>query len=282
MPYPTLPDRAIPYHLDGTVVKYVRTSSGVMDTLSDAEMADLNDFDEYDEVGNGFDPDDGYVVFFFPEKRVITGLFALFSRDSNQYRGPASIEGSNDTTNGVDGTWTSISPASSFNGSVSAFDSWRDEIADLSNSTGYEVYRVVSNASNYGGVRTVHLYGVKDTGETADDILFLDADDSDNEFTEPLDFGAVGAGSSEEHNIKIKNDSGSLTASSITITVTDANDYIRISEDGGSTWVTEITIASLGPGVKSSTIKVKSEPSAPPTPLEPVRASISVDVGGWA
>lgn len=284
MAYPALPSRAIPYHEDGTVVKYLTATEGVTDTLSDANMAEINDQD-YTVVASTADTKQTlYAVFFFPEERTITGIFALHQTNHATYnfRAPSDIQGSNDTTNGYDGTWESC--GGSINVAEEYFDSWRNSIGAITFTEAFETYRIVcASVSPYDitGLEIAHFYGVKEAGQTPDDIIFLDADNADAEFTTPLNAGGVPAGSSEEYNIKVKNDAAALTANSIDLTVVDALDYVRLSDDGGSTWLTTIAVGNLAHGVSSSAIKVKVEPSAAPTPLEPVRAPILCEVGSW-
>lgn len=280
MPYPTLPGRAIPYHLDGTVVKVIDSVSGVVHTFTaGGDLDELNDEDLTRITGTSYDPDTCYIVFFFPEKREIDGLFGMFWRDSNQYLAPSLLEGSNNTTNGIDGDWTAIGTA--FNPISSDFDSWRDDIKTYSHGTAYETVRVRGGA-NYGGPRVIHLYGFKESGQTPDDLVFLDPDNGTAEFTEPMNFGDVEAGQSEQLTFIVKNESAGSAADSITLTVTDPDDIIRVGTSSAGPWQTSLSLGNLGPGSSTPILYCKSEPAAPPTPLEPERATIDVEVGSWS
>ncbi len=288
MTYPALPGRAIPYHMDGTVVKVGKQSDGIVHHFTAAELAELNDYDYvdvYDE--NTPQTSDFWVIFFFPERRRIRGLFALFGKGSNRDPvGPTDIEGSNDTTNGFDGTWTALSAPNGFNADKADFDQWRKDIAAIDDGgVAYKAIRIRTTKGAGPGwgnsVKIVHLYGEKESTETPDDIVFVDVS-TGNELTLPIDFGAVPAGASDIRSFKIRNTSSTLEAQNITIAVNDPDDIIRVAWDSNGPWYTSLTITSLLPGAESNVIYVKAEPPAPPTPLKPHRAPIEVTVGAWA
>ena len=135
---------------------------------------------------------------------------------------------------------------------------------------------------NFAGLYALHLYGIKHTGETPDDIRFLDAENSDAEFTASLDFADVPAGSSAVyHQIKLKNVSPTKAANNVQIAITDPLDDIRVGESSSGPWQTSLTITSIAANTASDTIWVKCETDAPPTPLGPNRASLAVTVGSW-
>jgi hypothetical protein len=285
MPYSPFTDRGIPYHLDGTVIKMINSITGVVKTLTSEELAELNDFDYTGIVVYPSVPT--YCVVFFPELRDISAIFATLSQrkyDATITTVPImSLQGSADTTNGLDGTWANATVAE-YPPAVNDLDSWRKSIKGVSNLDGVKAIRFVwtlaSGQSAYG-LYAMHLYGHKTTGETADDILFLDAEDGDAEFAIPQDFGDRPAGTSIQHQIKIKNASTTLTASTVTLTVYDANDLIRISDDSAGPWETSMVIASLAANTKSAVIYIKCETPAAPTPLGPQKPLIGVTVGSW-
>ena len=286
MPYSAFPDRAMPYHLDGTVIKLINSVSGVVKTLSSGEMAELNDFDYTQIIVYPSVPT--YCVTFFPELRDISAIFAFVLRrnsDSTLTNIPIKeLQGSADTTNGLDGTWTNATVAE-YPPAVNDLDSWRKSIKAVSNLDGVKAIRFTWTliwTEAFYALLIQHLYGHKTAGQTVDDILFLDAEDGDAEFAIPLDFGDRSAGTSVQHQIKIKKASPTLTASTITLTVEDANDLIRISDSSSGPWNTTKVIASLAANTASSVIYIKCETPAAPTPLGPQKPLIGVTVGSWA
>jgi len=289
MGYPELPDRAMPYHDDGTVVKIVSTSSGVLHHFSDDEMAELNDYDKT-EVASDMgcqDVDTFYLVFHFPEKRWVNGVFAGMAGRSHEFLAVVSVEGSNDSTNGIDGTWESIALAdgATWPQNQWTFDVWRLAVAALNPSQSYETVRLKFRKQgiswNACAAAIAHIYGHKADGETPDDIIFV-APATGDELTLPLNFHAVPAGTTSILNFALKNASDSKTAQNITLSVEDEYDIIRIAWSDTGPWETSLTIDSLAAGATSDTVYVKAEPPAPPTPLKPHRAPVVVTVGAWS
>lgn len=287
MPYPALPDRARPYHVDGTVVKAVTVAAGVIKTFNAADMLELNDEDFTAIAVSGVQDRDVYIVLFFPSAFEATAVFAMATQENTVRVAPTSIEGSNDTSNGVDGSWTA---GTSYvpNSNTDDFDSWRKSIATVAFSgVDYLTYRIKfdpSAALEIDELNIAHLYGAPTAAPTAQadlPILFLDPDDSDNEFGLPHDFGDVKAGETEQKTFKVKNNHGSLTANNVQLDVTDPDDIIRFSTTSGGPWVITLAMGNIAPGASSATHYIKSEPPAPPTDLKPARAVIEATVGSW-
>lgn len=283
MPYSAFPDRAIPYHIDGSIIKFMNATAGVTKTLSSEEMAELNDFD-YTMISLTGGPT--YCVVFFPELRDISAIFATVMGYYIQayLRQINSLQWSADTTNGLDGTWNNATVAE-YPPAVNDLDSWRKSIKAVTGISGAIAIRFSINlgtGQNWAGIYCLHLYGTKHSGETEDDILFLDAEDGDAEFAIPLDFGDRPAGTSEIHQIKVKNVSPDMAASTVTLTVHDDNDLIRVADSSSGPWNTSKVIASLAANTASAVIYVKCETPAPPTPLGPQKPYIDVTVGSWS
>jgi len=285
MPYSAFPDRGIPYHIDGTVIKMINSTTGVVKTFTSEELAELNDFDYSSIVVYPSVPN--YCVVFFPELRDITAIFGTLSQrnlaTTISWLAISGLQGSADTTNGLDGTWSNATVAA-YPPAVNGLDSWRKSIKPVSGLDGVKAIRFswVLGSTSFYGLYILHLYGHKTSGETIHDIQFLDAEDGDAEYAIPQDFGDRPAGTSVQHQIKVKNASSTLTASTVTLTVEDANDLVRISDDPGGPWETSMVIASLAANTKSDVIYIKCETPAAPTPLGPQKPLIKVTVGSWA
>jgi hypothetical protein len=279
MSYSALPGNGIPYHIDGTVVKCYSSDGMVEATLNSTQMGELND-EDYTLVNPANITSTYYfLTFFFPEERELEGVFAVFAAEYNYY-GPLYVKGSNDTTNGFDGTWETASAPGGYNTAEMNQDSWRKNIKAGGFSTAYKTWRLeFTNGGNGKGMTICHLYGSKGSGETPDDIIFLDAEDSDAEFAASLDYGDRPAGTSVTHQIKLQNTSATLTANTIDISVT--HDNWLLSTSGSGPWSASLEISSLGPGVKSSIIYVKNTTDEPPADLGPQRVPIIVEVTSW-
>lgn len=290
MPYPVLPDRVVPYNIDGSVVKIVTAGEGVIDTLNDAEMLELNDEDRV-AIDTVDADEDTYIVIFLADAVEVVALFAMAQGAAighPLHLAPTSIEGSNDTSNGIDGNWTagtSYTP----NTNTFDFDSWRKSIATVSfSNVEYATYRIKfvfpGGLDDIVGYYICHLYGLENASPTAEadlPILFIDPDAADARWALPVNFGDVPAGTSIQDTFKIQNNHGALQANNIQLDVIDTDDIMRIAENVGGPWVTNIAVGNLAAAAKSAVYHIKSEPAAPPTPLEPERASIKVTVGSW-
>lgn len=300
MAYPALPDRRMPYHRDGTVVAYgaaVSTSTafaiaqGITGYLSSGDRIELNDGDyaalsvqlnvsTVNFSAQGFRG----VWFFFPEQREVTGAY-YGCASPGTYSGSGgitSLEGSNDTTNGVDGTWETASwPGGQAFGDQPSLDGWRRNIKAVSFTGGKRTIRIGLAAGGFmGELRAVHLYGEKYAGQTPDDLIFIDHDTTPGvEYQAPEDFGDRPLGTTVVRQFRVKNASATKTANAINLQCNDSD--FAISTDG-VTWVTTINISSLAAGAESATLYVRCTTPAPGNILGPRFAEIVAIVGSWA
>lgn len=285
MPYSVFTDRAIPYHLDGSVVKIIDLSVGVVKNLTASEMLELND---NDLVSIGVGAAASLLVVFFPELRDVSAIFALETGSVGLgltgLTPISALKGSADSTNGLDGTWVDATLPNGYPAATTDFDGWRKGIKAVTGLAGIKTIRFDLPQITGGTpiLNILHLYGHKTAGQTPRDILFLDAENSDAEFAIPLDFADRPAGTSSIRQIKVKNVDPALTANTLVVEVVDPVDNIRVSDSAAGPWVTSKTFASLAPNTKSSIIYVKCETAAPPTPLGPMRAPIKATVGAWS
>lgn len=279
MPYIGYIAPAMPYHLDGTVVKQLDLTLGVRKTYSASEMLEMNDEDYVSVVGL----ESTYVIFFFPELVDITACFALFHVYIN-IRAPVLIEWSPNTTNGLDGTWYAAGMPNGYNANTMNFDSWRSGFKIMTGVSGATALRMHATLSGYKivNVYILHLYGKKTAGQTPNDILFLDAEAGDMEFPVPLEFGDLRTNTFLVRQIKVKNSSATLTANAIVLTVLDPSTHITISVDNVNYGTTQ-NVGNLAPGASSVVYYVKCLLGVAPQPLGPDRAPISAEVtGGWS
>jgi hypothetical protein len=276
MPYPALPDRRMAYHADGTRVYEGPTSSTASIVESPANVNAWNSLSN-DHYSGRYD--NGYVWLFFPESRVVSAIFtACVATDSGAHGNQViSVEGSNDSTNGLDGTWELATASGGYGVGTPPSDNWRANIKPIAFTGPKKVIRV-----KYGwSMSTLHLYGHKATGETPDDLIWLDSDETGAEFATDEDFGDRPLGTTVVRTVKLKNVSPSLTANAIVVSCADA-DFI-LSYDGGTTWVSNFTIASLAPGVSSGDIQIRDTTPAPGTSaLGPRFAVVSAVPGSWS
>ncbi len=232
---------------DGTVGLWKRDNFAATD-LNDSQRAALND-----ESGNNIAITTngalGYVEQIFPELREFDGYFIV--RTSGGDGGFSTLDSSADTTNGIDGTWTQRT-ADVADG-TSTDPEYRTSITShaIPGVKGLRVYKNATGGGQDHQMQTIHIYGVISAGETPDRILFLDTEDSDQEFTKVLNFGDKARGQTTTRTFKIKNNSSTKTINTIQITAEDlylnAGDWYTFGDDGVAYQATH-AVGNLGPG----------------------------------
>lgn len=302
MSYPAITDRRIPYDNDGAVMGVGDTVSGITSYPTSSQVLYAQGLNAvagaYSTSGvswtkNGTGVHKGMAWLFFPERREVTGIFCAAGAkygavDPSVFGVNAAgtieaIEGSDDTTNGMDGSWELASLPSGAPAWVDSF-SWRSGIKSVSFTGGKRAIRIRFGMGdpNYAVtyyMPTLHLYGEKVAGQTPDDLLFIDHDTTPGvEYAADEDFGDRPLGTSVIRQFRVKNVSPTLTANTITLQCNDAD--FAISENG-TTWVTTINISSLGPGVESATLYVRNTTPDPGALLGPRFARIVATAGSW-
>lgn len=291
MPYTTLPDRRMAYDIDGTVVgmtssQNVNWTEGIGQWMSGGQLAEMNDADtvEIFSVLNTV-----YKLWFwFPEQRTITAI-AMYIEVTGGFGANAVtpiMQGSNDTTNGIDGTWEQASLPSGFPAysQDSVVDFWRTTIRPVSFTGPKRTMRWLGgqtgpNAQGNTAVEAIHLYGAKGAGQTVDDLVFINHDDTPGvEYTAPEDFGDRPLATTAVRQFRVKNVSPSKTALTIALQCNDTD--FAISADS-TTWVVTINLASLAPGAESATYYVRCTTPAIGSLLGPRFARIVATVGSW-
>lgn len=292
MPYTALPDRRISYDNDGTVWAHSAENTdfvnGIAGYLTQAQAIEHNDDDRVDPSGgwtlsNRNAPKCGWL--FFPEVRAVTGVVMGFIYYGGNAPSLITFQGSSDTTNGVDGTWETASiPGGSPIYSDLSIDGWRKSIKAVSFTGGKRTIRwkwtTTGGDGGGGSFYLVHLYGQKSSGQSPDDIVFIDHDTTPGiEYTAPEDFGDRPLGTTSVRQFRIKNTSASLTANTIAIQCNDTD--FAISTDN-VTWVVTINIGSLAAGAQSATMYIRNTTPGAGNLLGPRFARIVATVGSWS
>lgn len=266
----------MPYDIDGTEILHCWSDGTGQVWASKAEKTRLNHAtyqSTYVWQWGGTGVQNKYVMFFFPERREITHCHYYVS-------GPltfSSLEGSNDTKNGVDGTWEPAIMSGSVGTSV--FEGFRT-IREVSFSAPMGVIRFLfigENSHTAQQLLTIHLFGAKAATETPDDILIME--NSTDEFVALKDWGDRPEGTVVTDSFRLKNASLAKIANSINIQINDP--YFLISWDPAGPWTTFLDIASLAPGSVSSPIYIKNELAPPLLVLGPKAARVIVGVDSW-
>lgn len=278
--YPDVPAPRMAYDIDGTVLFH----SNLVNTPTQITGATLTSFnDETSGTGLGTT---NWIILIFPQLRNVSGV--LF-RQGSVGGATCTLQSSPDTTNGNDGTWTTASSAipMQFTGGTEHRSSIRPVTA-----TSVKAIRI--HANNIGGdtnIYNLHVYGNIDTGQTPDRLRAwhptLDEPLDDNTAADGawLDWGDATRGTTADKTFRIKNNSATQTANSISIAsqvLTDTTPNIgpQITYSDGGAFATSLNIGNLAPGAISSVITVRR--------TTPTNASVSVwtwrsniVVGSW-
>jgi len=287
MPYQELNHRRMPYDIDGTIVGYnigQDYAQGITTWLTESQLSAINDEGTSTLWKSNEGSYGGSVQrcmwFFFPEAREFEATNWLGSWIRSLLR--FEVQGSNDTTNGMDGTWeTAVFPSGTPMGSHAVPSWWRIYVKPISFSTSYKIIRVKFELySSYDGdsyFRKAHFYGRKAAGGTPDDILFCNTDETEK--TALLDWGDRPEGTTQINSFKLKNASTSKMANSVNLQLNHSDFGLSFSENGP--WTATLDIASIAPDNLSAAIYVRNLLAAPPLILGPKAGRCNVTVGSW-
>lgn len=291
MPYPALPTaRRIHYEIDGSIVGWngsgVGFSGGMVNIASAAQMLALNEetptVDSTLFVVSGGTLNSCVYVLFSELKDLSFFMHRMTGGSSGTY---TAIQGSTNTTTGVDGTWNTIGTGAGTAQATGSGDWWRSTApqALTSNNTGLIGVRfgVGQNLSNYN-FKNVYLWGAKSSGQTPNDILFLQADGV-TEWTSDDDWGDVQSTAGfVTHTYYVKNASASLTANSVTVKSNGSDTGQWTVSLDNITFGSTVSVGSLAPGA-TQIIYVKYTPVAlAGGVLRPYAAFIEADVVSWS
>ncbi len=285
MAYSAVPDHRMGYDNDGTVVyasAFVTGNNFLAGPSAVQSQATLQSWQAL--TASVFYSSDQYkkVYWFFPEQREVTAMYNGWAPNvaTQQYQ----LQGSSDTTNGSDGTWETASWPGGAPTSDLGFDAWRRTIRAVSFTGGKRTLRMYFGHNNPGGNpggnwNGVHVYGEKVAGQTPNDIIYINHDDTPGtEYTSVEDFGDRPLGTSVVRQFRVKNTSATLTANGINIQLNDPN---NVMSTDNTNWVVTINITSLAPGAESSTMYIRNTTPGAGNALGPRAARIVTIVTSW-
>src|SRR3990172_1962642 len=256
--YPDAPSRRLAWDVDGTV------AWGRILTLSPTELTltikqELNDEDGITPGSLGLVQGLGQWAWIFPELRDIVGMYLNYQQSSPSRL----VEYSTDSTDGINGTFvTAIADLPGAYNSASlgigadVYATYRTKVHTFASMlSSIRVLRLTTTYDKSGAddaqPYAIHLYGVISAAQTPDRLLFIDQV-TGLEFTKPLDWGDIPRGVTIDHEIKIKNNSSTLTANTNLLDFESlyltSDTWYTIKETGGS-FATTLSIASIAPGV---------------------------------
>lgn len=260
--YPDPIAEKMPYESDGTIF-LTSNSSNVTTQQSQSVAQQMNDEDggpTGERMTNAYG---GYYIFLFPQLRDIAGYFWAQNAAGNG----GIIQTSVDTTNGIDGTWTTR-VASRVN--VSGLATWRTGVQALA-VTGVKGIRFTDNMGGGEAVHAIHIYGKRQAGSAPVDSLDIWHPTLDQPVsTTPalLDVGDIARSGSVTAQFRVKNLSPAKTANTVSVSLyleTDASPtlvgQIQFSFSGGA-YSNSVSLGNLAPGAISGIVTVRYSPSA--------------------
>ncbi len=293
--YPDAPGRKMAHYDDGTIcLRGTAKSGGSPDILSGVLTEETGTADHLHLVNHNEDFSATWgdntaagtwgAILIFPELRDIDGTY-LLGKNWNT----AGLLTSADTSNGLDGTWTLqssvVATISSAVDSVDVIPDYRESVYAWSTTgkRGIQAWYDNSSALDTNCLYLFEVYGEISSGETPDRLLFID-DATGLEYGVPQDWGNRPRGAAADKDVRVKNNSGSLTANTITIgrgrTSTaepDATSWYTM--DNGSGFGSSVSITSLASGVEDTwTLRQILPTTAVPGLYE---TWISYDVTSW-
>lgn len=264
--YPDVPSWRIPYDLDGTVMFMTAENSDTSFSQDDALAAQLNDEDMASSNFSHSNYNYRTMMWMFPRKMNLHGYWIVV-RDygyvgmPNLYR---NILWSPNTTNGVDGTWTTVVTGSTYSRTSDGFPPLRNNIQGLS-ITGARALKFKSG-SGHNGFATFysafHLYGEPTAGEDTNKLQIVKPGTDERIAPAHFDFGDVPRNSTNIKQFRIKNRSTTATANDISVSLEVPTDTtpsfgsMHKFSDGGS-YLGQINIGNLAPGGISGNIDIR-------------------------
>lgn len=268
--YMDAPASRLAYDRDGSIGVGI-TGAGVPTQLT---LAQLQGFNSESETGTAPTTSAARVAIVFPIPMDAKAVFLSLASSTPL----VSIETSKDTTTGVDGTWTTQIAAASQLRDVKPNYRTASAVHTLPGGApnqGIRGVRISAATSVLPNIRALHIYADPSPSATPDRIAAWDPSANSPLAPTAFDWGNVPRSSSANRSFRIKNLSDNLTAEDIEVYVEALTPGVpsvagmhTISDNGGATFLTSITIPSLAPGEISDVLILRR--------VVPANAQVSV------
>lgn len=258
--YPDLPSWRMAWDVDGSIALKIPPASGLPVDLTLAQMQALND--EGPSAGPQFGDRQqawDWCVVIFPELR---DLDALFVQHTGSYA-VRNMQVSPNTTNGVDGTWTTVEA-----GDFGYVGLVKPAYREMIRSSTYLSIKALRFQAGFGGlssvgnIQSIHLYGEPAPGENPHRLEIWHPTLDERVPPAYFDWGDTPRGSSDDRLFRVKNVSPSMTANSIRVSMAALTDTVpsvhaqHLISQGGS-FLAQQNIGSLPPGATSSPLTLR-------------------------
>jgi len=258
--YPDAPSWRMAHDRDGTQWLSIDVQN-IVQQFTAGQIAALNDEHETDPVTLAA----GQllrVVAIFPELRDVDGWFIGIDPLGAM---AASVETSKDTTNGLDGTWTTLATdARPHSGAPKP--GYRSAIRGATALAVRAIRFTLTAGGSQGGryrVHTLHIYGEPAPGENLDRLELWHPTLDEKAGPTLFDWGNVPRGSSDDRPFRVKNLSATKTARQTRVAMEVATDaapsvpgWHLLSYNGG-TFLAQVNIGDLAPGAISAPVVLR-------------------------
>lgn len=256
--YPDPLGHRMAYDADGTVGFWYWESNNIVTQLTSTELQELNDEDSGSVSFTGFGNFD--IGLIFPETRDLAGYY--YYDPGNQTT--IVLSTSVDTTNGLDGTWTSrVNPWIKSTSPPPAYRTAQALSVTGIKAVKFQMNRASSGAFDDPNVRHIHIYGDTPSGATPDRLAFWDATLNQRINATYFDWGNVPRSSSADKQFRVKNLSTTKTAHGVIINAEALSDTTpsvpgqHLFSTDGTNFTATINIGDLAPTAISSLLTMR-------------------------
>lgn len=254
--YPNSPSRRMALDGDGSILVARRTDGSVVtDEATGPEQANTQREDgqtTFWQIAGGSAPS-MYCFWIFPELREIDGAHAG-GRGSEHF---TNFQTSVAASTPWGGTWVTQSATPGWVDNL-ALDGYRTVTSLAVSNIRATRFTTATNSSDQVGA--YHIYGEISPGETPDKLLIID-ENTGLEFVLPQDYGDIARGSSEDIEIRIRNDSAGLTANTVQYTAEDltggSGGWYTFTLPGLSVFAATQQITSIAPATTTGIITAR-------------------------
>jgi len=277
--YPEIPDHKFAYDVDGTVVLHISPQMTIISTLSQAQKIGLLT----NETAATINADQGdWFVFIFPELRNIVGVFV----GTAGHVRTDTIETSTNTSNGIDGDWVNQGNYDYSTDSTPHSRRTNIHIVDFQGVQAIRIRRPTSG-SNSSRLSGIDLYGNVHDIENTTKLRVWHPTDNEEVPGSWFDYGDIPRTADQTKQFRIKNNSGSLSASNISLNLDGLPDVspslvgqFQLSIDN-TNFVDNLSIGDLGPGEISDVLYARLQ-VAPDASLGLQQARMSAIADSWS
>lgn len=286
--YMDAPNYRLPWDSDGSVLTFI-SANGEVVAGTGTERRTINS-----ESDSGVSPPTNTptVAVVFPEPIDITAVFA--SHDAEGSTITWTVQLSKDTTNGYDGTWTTIHSGLALPTVVRPLYREESRLIWLNSgavANGVRGVRFRSSSYQTGTpswtMNAIHVYGSPSASASKDRIAFWHPTNNAQVSPSYLDWGNVPRSSSATRQFRLKNLSNTLDAVDLEMQIESLFPGVPsvagmhlLSEDGGNTFTNLIQIPSLSAGSISPIYQIRRVVPASAS-LGVWAARIIVEVAAW-